>query len=60
MKGAQMEQQEITDFMKKLQSHGYVVIVWTPDEIGEADAEKLESESIKFGHDLLWELNNHT
>lgn len=37
----------------QLRDSGYCVIVWTPEEIGEADIGDLESVSIERGHDYL-------
>lgn len=41
----------------ELRSSGHVVIVWTPEEIGEADADILEEVSITRGADYLDSIN---
>lgn len=32
---------------------GFAVIIWTPEEVGDADPEELEDVSISFGSDWL-------
>lgn len=41
----------------ELRSSGHVVIVWTPEEIGEADTDILEEVSITRGADYLDSIN---
>lgn len=39
--------------IRELRESGHAVIVWTPEEIGEADIDDLESLSIERGHNYL-------
>lgn len=39
--------------VESLRSSGHVVIIWTPEEIGEADASTLEDISIERGSEYL-------
>lgn len=44
----------------ELRSSGHVVIVWTPEEIGEADAGILEEMSIIRGAEYLYSVNGNS
>lgn len=39
--------------VQALRDSGHLVIIWTPEEIGEADIDDLESVSIERGHAYL-------
>lgn len=39
--------------VQELRDSGHLVIIWTPEEIGEADIDDLESVSIERGHTYL-------
>jgi hypothetical protein len=41
------------DIIAKLRRKGYAVIVWTPDELGSADPERVEDRSIELGWDII-------
>lgn len=41
------------DALAQLRHRGFAVIVWTPDEMGEASAKDLTDRSIEFGHELI-------
>ena len=43
----------VRDVMNNLMSHGYAVVVWTPEEIGDADPERLQDVMIERGWDYL-------
>lgn len=40
-----------------LRSKGFVVVIWTPDEVGEANPDVLEDITISRGNDYLSETN---
>lgn len=44
--------------VQELRDSGHLVIIWTPDEIGEADIDDLESLSIERGHNYLEDFSN--
>lgn len=46
--------------VEELRNSGHLVIVWTPEEIGEADIDDLESLSIERGHIYLEDFSNET
>lgn len=39
--------------VEELRNSGHLVIIWTPEEIGDADLDDLESVSIERGHAYL-------
>ena len=39
---------EIYEFMTKLESEGYAVIVWTPEELSGVSVEEMEEKSIQY------------
>jgi hypothetical protein len=39
----------------EMRDAGYAVIVWTPDELGDVEAEWVEERSISYGWDYLLE-----
>ena len=43
--------------IKELRHAGYAVIVWTPEELGEADAKRVQDRSIELGHEVIEDLN---
>lgn len=43
--------------LRELASEGYAVIVWTPEELGDADPQYVEDRSIEFGHQLIEDMN---
>lgn len=49
---AGMTKQEL-DTLRSLRNRGYAVIVWTPDELQEADAQRVEDRSIELGWDII-------
>ena len=42
----------------ELRAEGYAVIIWTPEEIGDADAGHLEDIAISRGNDYLESANS--
>lgn len=49
------EQREV---IRQLRAEGYSVIVWTPEEIGDADIDQLEDLAISRGNDYLESTNS--
>lgn len=47
----------VREVMENLTSHGYAVVVWTPEEIGDADPELLQDIAIERGAQYLDEVN---
>ena len=39
--------------IRELRREGYAVIVWTPEELGDASTEWVEERSIEYGWDYL-------
>lgn len=39
--------------LNEMRNDGYAVIVWTPEELGDADPRKVEDFSISYGWDYL-------
>jgi hypothetical protein len=39
--------------VRQLRDAGYVVVIWTPEEVGEADAGQLEDIAIERGNEYL-------
>lgn len=44
---------EWMETIREMRSEGYAVIVWTPDEMGEADPQWVEDCSISYGNEYL-------
>ena len=44
---------EWIDVIREMRGDGYAVIVWTPDEMGDADPHWVEDCSISYGHEYL-------
>ena len=42
--------------LASLSREGYAVIVWTPEELGNASASKVEDRSIELGHQIIDDL----
>ena len=41
------------DAIREMRGDGYAVIVWTPDEMGDANPHWVEDCSISYGHEYL-------
>ena len=48
----QQQQQAIDE----LRHCGYAVIVWTPEELGEANPRRVEDRSVELGWDIITDL----
>lgn len=44
-----MKHEEVIQFMQKIQSLGYAVAVFTPEELGDVDPNDVEHEMIRAG-----------
>lgn len=44
--------------MAALQRLGYAVIIWTPEELGDAPPRKVEDRSIEFGWEIIDDLKS--
>lgn len=42
--------------LQELASNGWAVIVWTPEELGNASAVEVEDRSIEIGHQIIAEV----
>jgi len=42
--------------LRELRDQGFVVIVWTPDEVGNADPVRLEDRCIELGWEVISDL----
>ena len=42
--------------IRQLWNEGYAVIIWTPEEIGEANPRRVEDRSIELGWDIISDL----
>lgn len=51
--------QEQLEVIRQLRDEGYAVIVWTPEELGDADPSHVEDRSIELGHDVIDILQSH-
>jgi len=49
---------EILKFRDELQSAGYAVVLFTPDEIGNADRDRLEDIMIERGSEYIFSENS--
>jgi len=41
------------EVVEQLRSEGYAVIIWTPDELGNASAKDVQDRSIEHGHEVI-------
>lgn len=48
---------EQLEVLRQLQAGGYAVIIWAPEEIGDADIDQLEDLVISRGNDYLESAN---
>lgn len=46
--------------VRELRSKGYAIIVWTPEEIGDADVNQLVDLAISRGNDYLESANSES
>jgi hypothetical protein len=44
--------------LRGLRHKGYAVIVWNPEELGDAEPDDVEDRSIEYGHDVIETLND--
>lgn len=56
MTGRELSTEEV-NMIANLKASGFVVIVWTPDEIGKADTDGLEEVSVERGWNYINDLN---
>ena len=49
-----------TKTIEELQSEGYAVIIWTPEELGEANPRRVEDRSVELGWDIISDLGGPT
>ena len=45
--------QEFTDTIRAMREAGYMVIVWTPDELGDTNTSHIEDMLIERGNDMI-------
>jgi len=48
-----MDNYNATDSVSWLQDNGYAVIIWTPDELKEANPRKVEDRSTELGWEVI-------
>jgi len=41
------------DVIRELRNEGYAVIVWTPEELGDASAGRVQDSSIETGYQII-------
>lgn len=46
------------EVIRAIRNRGFAVILWNPDELKEADSDRVEERSIEFGWDLIETLND--
>lgn len=56
-KGYTMTNEQL-ETIRQLRAEGYAVIIWTPEEIGDADIDELVGLSISVGSDYLESVND--
>ena len=44
---------EFTDTVRTMREAGYMVIVWTPDELGDTNTSHIEDMLIEKGNDMI-------
>ena len=44
---------EFTDTVRTMREAGYMVIVWTPDELGDTNTSHIEDMLIERGNDMI-------
>jgi hypothetical protein len=44
--------------VQDLRHAGYAVIIWTPEELGDANPRKVEDRSIELGHEVIHDLRS--
>jgi len=49
---------EQKNVIETLQDEGYAIIVWTPDELGDAPPFRVEDRSIELGWEIIAQLNS--
>lgn len=47
---------EWMDLLRQMRAAGHAVIVWTPEELENANPRKVEERSIELGHEIIEEL----
>lgn len=45
-----------TQTLRELRHAGYAVIVWSPQELGEANPRRVEDRSIELGWEIIYDL----
>jgi len=48
--------QEELETVQAMKSRGFAVIIWTPEELGDADADLVEDRSIELGWQIIEDL----
>jgi hypothetical protein len=44
---------EQRNVIRELTNQGYAVIIWTPEELGNASVKDIQDRSIELGHDII-------
>jgi hypothetical protein len=44
---------EQLNVIRELTNQGYAVIIWTPEELGNASVKDIQDRSIELGHDII-------
>ena len=45
--------QEQIEFIRQLRDEGHAVIIWTPQELGDASLRHVEDRSIELGYEVI-------
>ena len=45
--------QEQIEVIRQLRHEGHAVIIWTPEELGNASPERVEDRSIELGYEVI-------
>lgn len=48
------------EFIRSLRSRGFAVIIWSPEELGNASAKLMQTASIELGYEIIDEANLET
>jgi hypothetical protein len=51
---------EEQDLIHSLRSRGFAVIIWSPEELGNASAKLMQTASIELGYEIIDEANLET
>ena len=49
---------EQLNVIRELTDQGYAVIIWTPEELGNASVKDIQDRSIELGHDIIHSLTD--